>query len=153
MLPWLIGIAVLVFVALVVIVAILSYMVGGLKVSVADWERIVDAMKREFEAAMVAAQRTNDEKLARVRAENINTRQRWLLTGMQLLTAKNWIQLMIPVMREAQLCIPIPPNIEEIPMRDESIHYEEIERMMEYRLDDLIKEATDANAALSNATN
>ena len=153
MLPWLIGIAVFVFVALVVIVAILSYMVGGLKVSVAEWERTVDAMKREFTEHMTTAQQINDEKLAKVRMEWVNTRQRWLGTAMQLLTAKTWIQMLIAALRESNICIPIPPNIEEIPIRDESIHFDEIERMAEYRLDKLIKEAMEANESLSNAAN
>jgi hypothetical protein len=84
-------------------------------------------------------------KIAAMRNEWVDVRQRWTVTANQFLLAKEWIRLLVGELRRNNLAVPVPPNVEEIPRGDESVHFPEVEAAGEYRLDDLIAEITAEN--------
>lgn len=150
---WAIGIGLFVWLIISNIrIAKLQRMLGQLETHIKAFEKQTTHMKSDFAEQFAAAQREYDLKLANAVQEWLNTRQRWTLTASQLLIAKNWIRMMVDSHKTNNLPIPLPPNVEELHRGDESVYFTEIERATEYRLDDLVKEAIDANAAFSNTT-
>ena len=84
-------------------------------------------------------------RIAAMRNEWVDVRQRWTLTAAALITAKSWIRELVATLRQHNIAVPVPPNVEEIPRGDESVYFTEMEAAGEYRLDDLIAEVTKEN--------
>lgn len=110
-----------------------------------DFRLALERQADQFMIQLGQVEREATLKIAAMRDEWANTRQRWTLTGSHLATAKTWIRMLVTALRQHNIEVPVPDNIEEIPRNDETVHFPEIEYAAEYRLDDLIAEVVQEN--------
>jgi hypothetical protein len=130
---------------LIIGLLILVWNNGQLRARLDALERALEKQADQFMIQLGQVEREATLKIAAMRNEWADTRQRWTLTGSHLSTAKNWIRMLVATLRQHNIAVPIPDNIEEIPRQDETVHFPEIEAAAEYRLDDLIAEVAEAN--------
>lgn len=110
-----------------------------------DFTQALERQADQFTIQLGQVTRESTLKIAAMRNEWVDVRQRWTVTANQFLLAKEWIRMLVAELRRNNMAVPVPPNVEEIPRGDESVHFPEMEAAAEYRLDDLIAEVTAEN--------
>jgi hypothetical protein len=112
-----------------------------LTAAVQQLQRDLINQAEEFRAQLASQAREYDLKLEKEVQAWIDQRQRHWVTARHLLVARQWIRQLLAALKAASLAIPVPDNVDEVHVADESIYRGELERAAEYHLDDLIEEA------------
>jgi hypothetical protein len=113
-----------------------------------DFNQALERQASDFQEKLISTRRLSIAEIAKMRNEWIDVRQRWTNTANQFLIAKEWIRMLVSELRRHNLAVPVPPNVEELPIDrrpDESVHFPELDESREYRLDDLIAEVRSEN--------
>jgi hypothetical protein len=113
-----------------------------------DFNQALERQASDFQEKLISTRRLSIAEIAKMRNEWIDVRQRWTNTANQFLIAKEWIRMLVSELRRHNLAVPVPPNVEELPIDrrpDESVHFPELDESREYRLDDLIAEVRNEN--------
>lgn len=113
-----------------------------------DFKEALERQADDFQKQLISTRRLSIAEIAKMRNEWVDVRQRWTNTANQFLIAKEWIRMLVAELRRNNLAVPIPPNVEELPIDrrpDESVHFPELDESREYRLDDLIAEVAKEN--------